>query len=133
MPMASCIYSSAGPELCCNEPQYYTGQGVNNNITSHLSYFLLADAPATHVKSNNEVTRQRNAKRMKVGIARELGEKKTADKIIERTFFSKLFNSENCMKGNPKVVEQKLKYLKSESAKRDALKNDLAGGNFTSL
>jgi hypothetical protein len=34
-----------------------------------------------------EVKRQRNAKRMKVEIARELGEKKAAEKTIERTFF----------------------------------------------
>ena len=38
------------------------------------------DAPSTRVKNNDEVKRQRNAKRMKVEIARELGEKKAAEK-----------------------------------------------------
>ena len=77
------------------------------------------------MKNNEEVTRQRNAKRMKVEIARELGEKKAAEKRIERKFFRKLYDSEYCMKDDPKVVAQKLKQLKSESAKRDALKNNI--------
>jgi hypothetical protein len=77
------------------------------------------------VKNNEEVTRQRIAKRMKVEIARELGEKKAAEKTIERIFFRKLYDSEYCMKGDPKVVARKLKQLKSESAKRDALKNNI--------
>jgi hypothetical protein len=51
------------------------------------------DAPATRVKNNEEVKRQRNAKRMKVEIARELGEKKATEKTIERTFFRKLYDS----------------------------------------
>jgi len=51
------------------------------------------DAPATRVKNNEEVKRQSNAKRMKVEIARELGEKKAAEKTIERTFFRKLYDS----------------------------------------
>jgi hypothetical protein len=72
-----------------------------------------------------EVKRQRNAKRMKVEIARELGEKKAAEKTIERTFFRKLYDSKYCMKGDPKVVAQTLKKLNSESAKRDALKNNI--------
>ena len=50
------------------------------------------DAPATRVKNNEEVKRQRNAKRMKVEISRELGEKKAAEKTIERTFFRKLYD-----------------------------------------
>ncbi len=77
------------------------------------------------MKNNEEVTRQRIAKRMKVEIARELGEKKAAEKTIERIFFRKLYDSEYCMKGDPKVVARKLKQLKSESAKRDALKNNI--------
>ena len=77
------------------------------------------------MKNNEELKRQRIAKRMKVEIARELGEKKAAEKTIERTFFRKLYDSEYCMKGDPKVVTLKLKKLKSESAKRDALKNNI--------
>ena len=77
------------------------------------------------MKNNEEVKRQRNAKRMKVEIARELGEKKAAEKTIERTFFRKLYNSKYCMKGDPKVVAQTLKKLNSDSAKRDALKNNI--------
>ena len=73
------------------------------------------DAPATRVKNNEEVKRQRNAKRMKVEIARELGEKKAAEKTIERTFFRKLYDSKYCMKGDPKVVAHKLKEFKSKT------------------
>ena len=42
---------------------------------------------------NEEVRRQRTAKRMKVEITRELGEKVAAEKTIERTFFRKLYDS----------------------------------------
>jgi hypothetical protein len=59
------------------------------------------DAPATRVKNNEEVKRERNAKRMKVEIVRELGEKKAAEKTIERTFFRKLYDLKYCMKGDP--------------------------------
>jgi hypothetical protein len=54
-----------------------------------------------------------------------LGEKKAAEKKIERTLFRELYDSEYCMKGDPKVVAQKLKQLTLESAKRDALKNNI--------
>ena len=64
-------------------------------------------------------------KRMKVEIARELGEKAAVEKTIKRTFFCKLRDSKYCMKGDPKVVGQTLKKLKSDSAKRDALKNNI--------
>ena len=91
------------------------------------------------VKNNEEVKRQRNAKRMKVEIARELGEKKAAEKTIEMTFFRKLYDSKYCMKGDPKVVAQTLNKLNSDSAKRDASRTtfiyalrDLVGRNFTS-
>jgi hypothetical protein len=77
------------------------------------------------VKNNLEVKRQRNAKKMKVEIARELGEKKATEKTIERTFFRKLYDSKYCTKGDPKVVAQTLKKLKLDSAKRDALKNNI--------
>jgi hypothetical protein len=82
------------------------------------------DAPATR-RNNEEMKRQRNAKRMKVEIARELGEKKAAKKTIKRTFFRKLYDSKYCMKGDPKVVAQTLKKLKSDSAKRNAPKNNI--------
>ena len=64
---------------------------------------------------------------MKVEIARELGEKKVADKTIERTFFCKLYDSKYCMKGDPKVVVQTLKKLNSDSAKRDACQDGSQG------
>jgi hypothetical protein len=74
---------------------------------------------------------------MKVEIARELADQKAAEKIIERTFFHKLYDTKYCMKGDPKMVAQTLKKLRSESAKRDALKTkstsaqrDLGGLNF---
>ncbi len=54
-------------------------------------------------------------------IGREEGSRET----IERTFFRKLYDSKLCMKGDPKVVAQRLKQLTSESAKRDALKNNI--------
>jgi hypothetical protein len=62
---------------------------------------------------------------MKVEIVRELGEKKVAEKTTERTFFRKLYDSKYCMKGDPKVVVQTLKQLNLDSAKRDALKNNI--------
>jgi hypothetical protein len=40
-------------------------------------------------------------------------------------FSLKLYDSKYCMKGNPKVVTQALKTLKTESAMRDALKNNI--------
>ena len=56
------------------------------------------------MENNKEVKRQRIAKRTRVEIARELGEKKAAKKRIKRTFFRKLYESEYCKKGDPKVV-----------------------------
>jgi len=97
----------------------------NKELQRALLEVGVRDAPATHVKNNEEVKRQRNAKRMKVEIARELGEKKAAEKTIERTFFRKLYDSKYCMKGDPKVVAQTLKKLNLDSAKRDALKNNI--------
>jgi hypothetical protein len=137
MPTASCIYSSAGPKPYCKEPRRCSDR--HETISNNPFLILESDAPATRVKNNEEVKRQRIAKRMKVEIARELGEKKAAEKTIKRMFFRKLYDSEYCMKGDPKVVARKLKQLKSESAKRDALKKistyalrDSAGLIFTS-
>ena len=47
------------------------------------------------------------------------------EKTTERTYFCKLYDSEYCMNGDLNVVARKLKQLKSESTKRDALKNNI--------
>ena len=62
---------------------------------------------------------------MIVKIARELREKAAAEKTIKRTFFHKLYDSKYCMKGDPKVVTKTIKKLKLDSAKRDALTNNI--------
>jgi hypothetical protein len=96
------------------------------NEYSHISCCLLTpDAPATHVKNNEEINRQQVAKKVKGEISQELADKKAVEKTTERTFFCRTYNSEYCIKGDPKVVAQKLKQLKSESTKRDALKNNI--------
>jgi hypothetical protein len=64
-------------------------------LTILFVLILEPDAPATLVKNNEEVKRQRIVKRMKVEIARELGEKKAVEKTIKRTFFCKLYDSES--------------------------------------
>ena len=56
-------------------------------------------------------------------------ERKSLDKakedLIEASYYWEMFHSEVCWKGNPSIVSKMLRRLKSESAKLEALKENL--------
>ena len=69
--------------------------------------------------------RQREAKRKK----EEMIEKKSLDKakedLVEASYYWEMFHSEVCWKGNLSIVSKMLGRLKSESAKLEALKENI--------
>ena len=50
---------------------------------------------------------------------------KTTEDYIEALYYYKMYNSPACWKGDPKVVAKELKKLGSETAKRNALKENI--------
>ena len=110
---------------------------VNGNKTKGMFYqfdpkmceclltVAIEDAPVTISTNRDDLDRQREAKRKK----EEMIEKKSLDKakedLVEASYYWEMFHSEVCWKGNLSIVSKMLGRLKSESAKLEALKENI--------
>jgi hypothetical protein len=85
----------------------------------------IEDAPVTISTNRDDLDKQREAKRKK----EEMIEKKSLDKakedLVEASYYWEMFHSEVCWKGKPSVVTKMLDRLKSETAKMEALKENI--------
>jgi hypothetical protein len=85
----------------------------------------IEDAPVTISTNRDDLDKQREAKRKK----EEMIEKKSLDKakedLVEASYYWEMFHSEVCWKGKLSVVTKMLDRLKSETAKMEALKENI--------
>ncbi len=85
----------------------------------------MEDAHVTISTNRDNLDKQREAKRKK----EEMIDKKSLDKakedLVEASYYWEMFHSEVCWKGKPSVVTKMLGRLKSETAKMEALKENI--------
>ena len=86
----------------------------------------MEDAPVTRERNNADLAAQAKAKREKEEIAKEKNMEKASDEFIESTYLIRMYNSDACMKDDPKNVTDMLKKLTSKAAKLRALKTNIS-------
>ena len=85
----------------------------------------MADAPSTRERNNKDLKLMVTARREKEELAREKNMEKATEEYIEAMFLIKMYNSDACVKDDPKNVTKLMKKLKSETAQFDALKKNI--------
>ena len=90
-----------------------------------LLTMAIEDSPVTVATNRDDLDRQREAKRKK----EEMIEKKSLDKakeeLVEASYYWEMYNSDVCWKGQQSIVRKMLGRLKSDSAKLEALKENI--------
>ena len=90
-----------------------------------LLTMAIEDAPDTISTNRDNVDKQQEAKRKK----EEMIEKKSLDKakedLVEASYYWEMYNSDVCWKGKQSIVGKMLGRLKLESAKLEALKENI--------
>ena len=85
----------------------------------------MRDAPATVENNNKDLELQAKERRVKEELAKEKNMAKATDDYIEAMYLIRMYDSEACLKDDPKNVKKLLKRLKTKKAKYDALKSNI--------
>ena len=85
----------------------------------------LEDAPHTISTNRDGVDRQRKAKRKKEEMIKKNSLDKAKEGLVKASYYWEMFHSEVCWRGKQSVVAKMLGRLKSESAKLEALKENI--------
>lgn len=97
----------------------------SNTLQEAIIKVAMFDAPETRKNNNSNIQKQQRAKRKKKELLKQLGMKKAQEAYIDAIYYHRMYDSEACWKGNPKVVTANLRKLKSESTKYEALKENI--------
>jgi hypothetical protein len=98
---------------------------IDEEIRECIIAIAIEDAPHTRQRHIEELEQQANARRIKEEIMKEKALQKSMEENIDAQYYHRMWNSEACWKDDPKVVSRELKKLKSESAKYNAIKENI--------
>ena len=90
-----------------------------------LLMVAIEDALVTISTNRDDLDKQREAKRKKEEMIAKKSLDKAKEDLIEASYYWEMFHSEVCWKGKPSVVTKMLDWLKSETAKIEALKENI--------
>ena len=82
-------------------------------------------APATRERNNDDLELQAKVRWKKDELAREKNLENATEEYIEAMYLISMYDSDACLKDDPKNVRKLLKKLKSKKAKLDALKTNI--------
>ena len=85
----------------------------------------MKDAPCTKAANNEAIALQQKAKQRKEEIRKEKNMEKATEEFIEALYYHRMYNSDACWKGSVIRVTKGLKQLTSETARYDALKENI--------
>ena len=97
----------------------------DDNLRHAIILVAMADAQQTRRRNNEDLQLQAKARREKEELAKEKNMDKATEEYIEATYLIKMFDSDACVKDDPKNVGKLLKKLGSMTAKYDALKKNI--------
>ena len=97
----------------------------DDEVRNAIVLVAVADAPSTRERNNEDLRLMAKARREKEELAREKNMEKATEEYIEAMFLIKMYNSDACLKDDPKNVTKLMKKLKSETARYDALKKNI--------
>ena len=79
----------------------------------------------TVATNRDDLDRQREAKRKKEEMIEKKSLDKTKEELVEASYYWEMYNSDVCWKGQQSIVRKMLGQLKSDSAKLEALKENI--------
>ena len=85
----------------------------------------MKDAPATKLCNNEDLAFQAKARRAKEEMIKANNLEKATEEYIEGMYYCKMYDSAACLKGDVRVVDCELKKLTSDTARYDALKENI--------
>jgi hypothetical protein len=85
----------------------------------------MKDAPATKLCNNEDSALQAKARHAKEEMIKANNIEKATGEHIEGMYYHKMYDSVACLKGNVRVVDRELKKLTSDTARYDALKENM--------
>jgi hypothetical protein len=90
-----------------------------------LLTMAIEDAPDTISVNRDDLDKQREAKRKKEEMIEKKSLEKAKEDLVEASYYWEMYHSEVCWKGKQSIVQKMLGRLKSESAKLEALKENI--------
>ena len=97
----------------------------DDNLRHAIILVAMADAKQTRRRNNKDLQLQAKARRKKEELEKEKNIDKATEEYIEASYLIKMFDSDACVKDNPKNVAKMLKKLASMTARYDALKKNI--------
>ena len=97
----------------------------DEDVRHAIVLMAMRDAPATRSLNTEALKKQATARRMKEEVAKQKNMKKATDEYIEATCLINMYNSDKCMKDDPKNLTKMLKTLGSNTAKLNAIKTNI--------
>ena len=85
----------------------------------------MKDAPVTKLRNNEDLALQAKARRAKEEMIKAKNMEKATEEYIEGMYYRKMYDSAACLKGSVRVVDRELKKLTSDTARYDALKENI--------
>jgi hypothetical protein len=90
-----------------------------------LLMVAIEDAPETISGNRDDLDKQQEAKRKKEEMIKKKSLEKAKEDLVEASYYWEMYHSEVCWKGRVCIVQKMLGWLKSESAKLKALKENI--------
>ncbi len=85
----------------------------------------MKDAPSTRLRNNEDLALQAKARCAKEEMIKTKNMEKATEKYIEGMCYRKMYESAACLKGDVRVINRELKKLTSDTARYDALKENI--------
>ena len=86
---------------------------------------VMKDAPETKPRNNDDLALQAKARHAKEEMIKAKNMEKATEEYIEGMYYRKMYDSAACLKGDVRVVDRELKKLTSDTARYDALKENV--------
>ena len=85
----------------------------------------MQDAPQTRKRNNADLELQAKARKKKEDMLRELSIEKASEDYIDAVYYHRMYSSDACWKGEPRIVTTELGKLSSDTAKYRAVKENI--------
>ena len=99
--------------------------GLSDEVREAIVLVAIQDAPSTRKANNADILAQETARRKKEELAKEKSMANASEQFIDGMYYWRMYFSKACWKDNSNVVATNLNRLKSDTARYNALKENI--------
>jgi hypothetical protein len=96
-----------------------------HEIRHAIVVVAMKDAPATRLRNNEDLALQAKARREKEEMIKAKNMEKATEELIEAMYYYAMYSLAACWKDNVRIDDSELKKITSETARYDALKENI--------